>query len=149
MKNQQGKTIRWPLLRDMLIFQLKLAADAIRDLMLSPLSIIAALIDLIATEHSKNSMFYRLMSFGRKTDQWINLFGARLPDSEINKDEQVSVDLWIAQLESMLKEQYNKGGMTSNTKDTVDHAIDNWRKQFKNAKTKWTTQPDEKPPSGE
>ena len=39
---------RWGFLRDVLVFQMKLFVDAIRDLMLSPVSIIAGVIDLIS-----------------------------------------------------------------------------------------------------
>jgi len=61
----------------LLIFQLKLAADAIRDLVMSPVSIVIFLLDLILRPDEEESHYKQMMEFGRKTDQWINLFEER------------------------------------------------------------------------
>jgi len=61
-------------LRCLVIFQLKLAADAIRDLVMSPVSIILFILDLILAPAEKDSHYQQLLQFGRKTDRWINLF---------------------------------------------------------------------------
>ncbi len=61
-------------LRCLVIFQLKLAADAIRDLVMSPVSIILFILDLILAPAEKDSHYQQLLKFGRKTDRWINLF---------------------------------------------------------------------------
>jgi len=56
------------------MFQLKLALDALRDLFLSPISIIAIVIDMITKREGKDSYYQQLMALGRKSDDWINLF---------------------------------------------------------------------------
>ncbi len=61
-------------LRCLVIFQLKLGADALRDLIMSPVSIIMFLLDLVLAPPEKDSHYEQLMQFGRKTDRWINLF---------------------------------------------------------------------------
>lgn len=61
-------------LRCLVIFQLKLAADAIRDLVMSPVSIVMFILDLILAPAEKDSHYQQLLQFGRKTDRWINLF---------------------------------------------------------------------------
>lgn len=61
-------------LRQLLIFQLKLGADALRDLLMSPVSILMFLLDLILRPPQEQSYHEQLMTFGRKTDRWINLF---------------------------------------------------------------------------
>ncbi|WP_019029678.1 hypothetical protein [Colwellia piezophila] len=66
---------RWTLIRDMLIFQAKLAMDAVRDLLLSPVSIICGLIDIFKGHSISKSYFHRLMALGQKSDTWLNLFG--------------------------------------------------------------------------
>jgi hypothetical protein len=38
---------RWHLIRDVAVFQLKLGLDALRDLVLSPISLIAGIVDLV------------------------------------------------------------------------------------------------------
>lgn len=56
------------------MFQAKLAGDALRDLVMSPLSIIAFLLDILVRPAHHKSFHRKLMSFGRRTDRWINLF---------------------------------------------------------------------------
>jgi hypothetical protein len=63
-----------PALRNLLFFQVKLALDAARDFALSPISIIAFLLDLIIRPEAENSFYLRLMRLGQRSDEVINLF---------------------------------------------------------------------------
>ena len=65
-----------PLLRDVLRFQVKLLLDALRDLVLSPLSLAAAAIDGVTGRQDRNGLFYRLLRLGRRSEEWIDLWGA-------------------------------------------------------------------------
>jgi hypothetical protein len=127
---------RWVLLKDTVIFQLKLGMDAIRDLLLSPVSIICALIDFFRGHNIHQSAFYKLMALGHKTDQWINLFGDHKrvdnqfhsgnPNEKINSERgtQGNVDRLFDQVEALLKEQHNKGGLTASAKLSIDRYLD-------------------------
>ncbi|PKG84938.1 hypothetical protein CXF85_04825 [Colwellia sp. 75C3] len=123
---------RWILIRDMLIFQVKLAIDAGRDLLLSPVSIICGLIDILKGHSISKSYFHKLMAFGQKSDTWLNLFG----NHNHNKGEEslnimsrkpakvdVNVDQLFSQVESLLKEQHGKGGLTASAKATIDRYL--------------------------
>lgn len=66
---------RLQLVWDVLLFQFKLAFDGLRDLLLSPLSIISALMGLLAGADDPHKYFRRLLAFGRRSERWINLFG--------------------------------------------------------------------------
>jgi len=57
----------------LIIFQFKLAADALRDFLLSPISILMFILDMILRPEGE-SYYNRLMSLGRKSDHLINLF---------------------------------------------------------------------------
>ncbi len=59
----------------LLLFQLKLFADAGRDFLLSPISTLALLLDLLLGLDGKDSYYERLMAFGVRSDHFINLFG--------------------------------------------------------------------------
>ncbi len=72
MKKRQG--VRLAIGR-LLLFQLKLLADAGRDFLLSPISTFALLLDLILGLDGEDSYFERLMAFGVRSDEFINLFG--------------------------------------------------------------------------
>jgi hypothetical protein len=63
-------------LRDLLIFQLKLWMDGLKDLILSPLSIGAAVLDLLLGPSRKGERLYRVLRLGEKYDLWLNLYGA-------------------------------------------------------------------------
>lgn len=68
-------TTRLQLVWDVVLFQFKLAADGLRDLLLSPVSIAAGLFGLIAGGDDPHRYFHRLLRFGRRSEGWINLFG--------------------------------------------------------------------------
>lgn len=70
-------TARLQLVWDVLVFQLKLAADGLRDLLLSPLSLIAAVAGLVAGGDDPQRHFRRVLRLGRRSEAWINLFGHR------------------------------------------------------------------------
>ena len=123
---------RWTLIRDMLIFQAKLAMDAIRDLLLSPVSIICGLIDIFKGHTLSKSYFHKLMAFGQQSDSWLNLFGnhdhnKNAVNSDVIGSQKAKVDVTVDQLffqvESLLKEQHDKGGLTASAKVTIDRYL--------------------------
>jgi len=61
-------------LRHLVVFQLKLAADALRDLALSPVSVVVFFVDALRKPRLEDSLYLRLMLLGRKSDHVINLF---------------------------------------------------------------------------
>lgn len=71
---------RGALLRRLIVFQIKLALDGLRDLLLSPLSIITVAAGLLFGGNRPDRLFRRLMSFGRRTDIWIDLFDLYRPE---------------------------------------------------------------------
>ncbi|MBX2849696.1 MAG: hypothetical protein KTR16_15340, partial [Acidiferrobacterales bacterium] len=82
--------------RHLIFFQVKLFADAIRDLLLSPISFLAFVFDAVFRPPVKHSLSYRLTLLGRKSDRMINLFGEHTDSGEFTLDETVG------ELESVL-----------------------------------------------
>jgi hypothetical protein len=64
------------LIRDLLIFQLKLWMDGLKDLLLAPLSVGAGVIDILRGPNKNGYRLYSVLRFGEKYDLWLNLFGA-------------------------------------------------------------------------
>lgn len=64
------------IIRDLVIFQLKLMLDGLKDLVLSPVSILAAGLDIVFPGPRPGHRFYGVMTIGEKFDRWLNLFGA-------------------------------------------------------------------------
>ena len=67
---------RWVITRDLLIFQIKLILDGAKDILLSPLSIGAAVLDMLFPGPRPGHRFYAVMRMGEKYDRWLSLFAA-------------------------------------------------------------------------
>lgn len=103
--------------------------DAMRDLLLSPISLVCLVIDLIKGHSQQQSYFHRLMAFGHQTDKWLNLFGSNIKEESskgfFNQPaSEPSVDQLFDKIETLLKEQHGKGGVTASTKASIDRYLD-------------------------
>ncbi len=56
---ESGSNERWKFFRDVLVFQVKMFLDNVRDFALMPVSLVAALIDLIFKGKRHGSLFIR------------------------------------------------------------------------------------------
>ena len=64
------------LIRDLLILQLKLVIDAIKDLLLIKLALFAVVFDLLFGRPGRPLLFYGVLKLGERFDLWLNLYGA-------------------------------------------------------------------------
>lgn len=94
------------LIRDVLIFQLKLWLDGFKDLVLSPLSIGAAILDLLSGPGPKGYRLYRVLRRGERFDLWLNLYrgsGAAESSGEgLFGGSEPGDDTMLGRLESMV-----------------------------------------------
>ncbi len=67
---------RGVLIRDLLVFQLKLALDSIKDIALLQASLIAAVLDLAFMRLTRGRLFYGVLRLSERIDLWLNLHGA-------------------------------------------------------------------------
>lgn len=92
--------------RHMLIFQIKLAADALRDLILSPISILVFIADTVRKPALEDSWYLRLMLLGRKSDRLINLFDEHKNSGQYTVDQAVhEVEQLVRRSKAHTKEQ--------------------------------------------
>lgn len=87
-------------LRHLIVFQFKLLADAARDLLLSPLSVITFIIDAIFRPKLSNSLTLRLMRMGRYSDRIINLF------NEYSKTGIYTFDDGVSEFEKIIQKKW-------------------------------------------
>ena len=117
---------RWKFLRDVVVFQLKMLLDNLRDLVLMPVSLVAALSDLILKGDREGARFYRVLRWGRHSEKVIDVYSAiedHPPDTfEIGRD--YTVDGVISRLESVVAREVDKGGTAASIKSAMDRAID-------------------------
>jgi hypothetical protein len=90
-----------PLLRDVLTFQLKLILDALRDFALSPISLVAASLDALLKRPDEDRLFYRLLRLGRRSEEWIDLWGAA---RDPNEPQPENVDALLARVEDLVRD---------------------------------------------
>ncbi|HSJ13774.1 MAG TPA: hypothetical protein VK939_05130 [Longimicrobiales bacterium] len=64
------------ILRDLAIFQIKLAIDGLKDLVLMPASFAAAAADVLFPGERPGHRFYFVLQLGERFDGWLNLFSA-------------------------------------------------------------------------
>jgi hypothetical protein len=64
------------ILRDLIIFQIKLALDGLKDVVLAPMSIGAVVLDLLLPGERPGHRFYGVMRVGEQFDRWLSLFSA-------------------------------------------------------------------------
>jgi len=119
---------RWDLIRDLVVFQVKLAIDALRDIVLSPVSLVAGLFDLIL-EGDRPRHLYRVLLLGRQTERWINLFGEadRVEPRSLStgdEDSPESLDTIVGQVEELIVQEYERGGVTASAKAAIDRSLD-------------------------
>lgn len=120
---------RWTLIRDAGVLQFKLVVDGLRDLVLVPASLIAALISLLHSENGRpGPHFYRLLKFGKRSERWVDLFGAYRNAPAGVADEELpgepSIDDFVHRMETFVVDEYRRGGVTAQAKERIDRALD-------------------------
>lgn len=116
---------RWELIGDLAVFQVKLALDALRDLVLSPVTLVVGLVDLLL-RGERPRLFYQTLVMARRSERWINLFGAadRIAPEAGGRPGEPGLDGLVARLEATLAEQARRGGVTASAKQQIDRALD-------------------------
>ncbi|MEE8108377.1 MAG: hypothetical protein V3T36_04385 [Gammaproteobacteria bacterium] len=126
--NNGAEHSRTDLARDALLLQGKLLIDGLRDLILVPVSIVAALIDLLSGDQPAGRRFYGVVQLGRRSEHWINLFGAAERSPHENRwahsEESGKLDDLVEQVEKVVKDQYAEGGVSGSAKRALNRALD-------------------------
>jgi hypothetical protein len=117
---------RWKFLRDVVVFQLKMFLDNVRDFALMPVSLAAALIDLVYRGEREGTLFYKVLRWGSHSEAVIDVYSAiehhETNDFKVSRD--YTVDGVIARLEGVLVRECEKGGTAASVKAAMDRAID-------------------------
>lgn len=112
---------RGELIRNTVVFQLKLMADGFRDLVLLPVSLIAAIIGLLRGGDQPDREFQQVIQVGRDSEQWINLFGNH--EAPENSNVTASIDALFTKVEETLKQQYLAAGTSARAQAEIDEAL--------------------------
>ena len=127
--NESMSNKRAALFREALIFQLKLLADGARDVILVPISLVAALVGFLRGGDEPDREFRRVIELGRQSEQWINLFGQHAPIKQAGQAG--SIDMLLTKAEEVVREQAREGGITENASRAIGRALDAAHKTVK------------------
>ena len=113
----------WKFLRDVLVFQLKMLLDNVRDFALMPISLVAALIDLIFKGERQGTLFYQVLRWGAHSEEVINVYSAIDTHWRPAVNPNYTIDAVIARLEGVVVRECEKGGTAASIKAAMDRAI--------------------------
>lgn len=90
------------LFKGVAMLQLKLLLDALRDLLLVPVALVAAGLDLAMLKRRQPTYFRAVLRFGEHTDQWIDVWsGGRDPDEAPQHE---NVDRLMERVENIVRD---------------------------------------------
>ena len=108
---------------EVFVFQLKLAADGLRDVLLSPISLAAAMMGLIAGGDDPGRYLRSLKALGRRSEAWINLFDG-------HQGERTS-DSLMRPLQQRLDDQFESQAWLNRADAGVNNALDSLEKRLR------------------
>jgi hypothetical protein len=97
-KSDQGS--RWRLVRDVVVFQIKLGMEALLDLTLIPVSLAAAGLDLLLGNWRNPRWFYAVLRFGERCEHRIDLWRVSTPGADAPHSD---VDAIIRSIEALVR----------------------------------------------
>ena len=119
--NEEIRNPRIALIREATILQLKLLADGMRDALLIPISLVAALVGFLRGGEDCDREYRRVINLGRRSERWINLFGHQPPLGI--EHPAGSMDTILNQVEAIVMDQYRKGKSGDETREAVRDAL--------------------------
>jgi len=90
-----------PLLRAVATLQFKLLLDTLRDLALSPLALVAALVDLFLLKRQAPRYFRAVLRLGARSDRWIDVWSG---GEEEHVPSRESVDALLFRVEEVVRD---------------------------------------------
>ena len=93
-------------LRDLVIFQIKLLLDGLGDLVISQVALLAVVLDLLFPAERKGQRFYAVMARAERFDRWLSLYGSA-DAADLNEDglfgaSQAGSDTLLGRLETLV-----------------------------------------------
>jgi hypothetical protein len=101
MKGDTKRGSRLRLLRDVVVFQVKLGMEALLDITLIPVSLAAAGLDLVLGNWRKPRWFHAVLRFGERCERRIDLWGVSMIDGS---DPDAEIDAVMRGIENLIRQ---------------------------------------------
>ena len=100
MTDQSDHETRWRLVRDVVVFQIKLGMEAVLDLTLIPVSLVAAAMDFLLGNWRRPRWFHAVLRFGERCEHRIDLWRVATPGMDAPQSE---VDAVLHSIEALIR----------------------------------------------
>jgi hypothetical protein len=100
MTDKANDNTRWRLLRDVVVFQVKLGMEAVLDITLIPVSLAAAALDLLLGNWRQPRWFHAVLRFGERCEHRIDLWRVATPGVDAPPSE---VDAVMRSIEALVR----------------------------------------------
>ena len=100
MTDKSDHGSRWRLLRDVVVFQVKLGMEAVLDITLIPVSLAAAALDLVLGNWRQPRWFHAVLRFGERCEHRIDLWRVATPGADAPQSE---VDAVLSNIETLIR----------------------------------------------
>jgi hypothetical protein len=100
MTDDSDNGSRWRLLRDVVVFQVKLGMEAVLDITLIPVSLAAAGLDLLLGNWRRPRWFHAVLRFGERCEHRIDLWRVAKPGVDARPSE---VDAVMRSIETLIR----------------------------------------------
>ena len=100
MSDKSNEGTRWRLLRDVVVFQIKLGMEAVLDIALIPVSLAAAGLDLLLGNWRRPRWFHAVLRFGERCEHRIDLWRVATPGVDAPPSE---ADLVMRSFEALIR----------------------------------------------
>ena len=97
--SKRGSRLR--LVRDVIVFQVKLGMEALLDIALIPASLAAAGLDLVLGNWRRPRWFHAVLRFGERCERRIDLWGAAMIDGS---DPDAEIDAVMRGIETLIRQ---------------------------------------------
>ena len=146
MNNPSPDNSRWPFIRDVLVFQLKLVLGNMLNFVLVPITIVASIYDLVSGKPGvrRGDSFYQVLEAGREIEERINIYGSiggyhatgSSDDPGAARRSKTiggvdigdgTVDDVIRKVEGLIVRETSKDGKAAQVKSTLERLLDELR----------------------
>ena len=110
---------RATLIREALVFQLKLAIDGLKDFVLVPVVFIALGLDLAAPGRQYGANLRRVFRMGHRFDRFLDLYKGGRGPGEMAPEDAGGFDAHLAGVESFVLDELEKGELSSKAKQAL------------------------------
>ena len=110
---------RASLIREALVFQLKLSIDGLKDFVLVPVVFIALGMDLIAPGRDYGANLRRVFRMGHRFDRFLDLYKGGRGPAELKPEDAGGFDAHLAGVENLLMGELENGELSAKARTAL------------------------------